>query len=365
MNMAEENINATVDERRIEDLDSSDALPPWKIEPLASEIQSQNPLASTTPQLIDVALAPNVIDTNEASGLVVTDVPDAESKPAMPAPEPAPATEPAPVTEPAPAPTPAPEPEPIPTPAPKPIPTPAPEPLKLSAPRLNPSPTPAPVALPRLGGGKSSLNIPSVNTANQSAPPPTLKIDNIPPASNMEDLGVFLQTERAKSGLSVYQVSNGTKLSVDYIQAIERGDYSALPNMVYVKSYIKRLCGLYNVDPAEGLRRLRVEVSAPHVPESVFHNLEASQPEDAEKEIKFERMLKIMVALSALILVATVAAASIFLFRSGTSEQPHVPQASVPGKTSLDRAALELEIGRLAFPARVPPTPSELPLPDN
>ncbi|GEM_PF-1418562 len=66
--------------------------------------------------------------------------------------------------------------------------------------------------------------------------------------ATLEDMGRYLSMMRRKANLSAAEVSEATKIRGDYLEAIESGDASELPQAVYVLAYIRKLCDLYSID---------------------------------------------------------------------------------------------------------------------
>jgi len=59
---------------------------------------------------------------------------------------------------------------------------------------------------------------------------------------NDYSLGEMLQLKRKEKNNSFEQVSKITKIKVDYLQALENGDYDHLPDGVYGKNFLKQYC---------------------------------------------------------------------------------------------------------------------------
>ena len=52
-------------------------------------------------------------------------------------------------------------------------------------------------------------------------------------------VGEILRREREKQGLSIADVAGETSIRDVYLEAIEKGDYDALPGDVYAKGFIR------------------------------------------------------------------------------------------------------------------------------
>ncbi len=68
---------------------------------------------------------------------------------------------------------------------------------------------------------------------------------------NFEELGMTLQREREKKGLSIEVVMEATKISRTNLMALESGDQSALPHPVYAKGFVKSYARFLGLDADE------------------------------------------------------------------------------------------------------------------
>ena len=78
----------------------------------------------------------------------------------------------------------------------------------------------------------------------------------------MSDLGERLQQERSKLGLTLQEVEEYTKIRTLYIEAIEAGNYKALPAKVYITGFLRSYCKLLKLDPSEIINQFNAEWSA-------------------------------------------------------------------------------------------------------
>ena len=65
---------------------------------------------------------------------------------------------------------------------------------------------------------------------------------------NFQELGLTLQREREKKGLSIAAAMEATKISRINIEALEKGDSSALPHPVYTKGFVKSYARFLGLD---------------------------------------------------------------------------------------------------------------------
>ena len=68
---------------------------------------------------------------------------------------------------------------------------------------------------------------------------------------NFQELGLILQREREKKGLSVDVVMEATKVSRINLIALEDGDRSSLPHSVYTKGFVKSYARFLGLDADE------------------------------------------------------------------------------------------------------------------
>lgn len=61
-------------------------------------------------------------------------------------------------------------------------------------------------------------------------------------ADDIRDLGAALKSKREGLGLSLEDVERDTKIRRAFLAAIEEGDYSAIPGMVYARGFVRNYC---------------------------------------------------------------------------------------------------------------------------
>jgi cytoskeletal protein RodZ len=70
----------------------------------------------------------------------------------------------------------------------------------------------------------------------------------------METVGVYLKRERQSKNLSLREVARLTKISVLYLDCIEKDDYEKIPKGPYVKGYISSYSRMIGVDTDQALK---------------------------------------------------------------------------------------------------------------
>jgi cytoskeletal protein RodZ len=93
--------------------------------------------------------------------------------------------------------------------------------------------------------------------------------------SGIVDLAAF----RESRGVSLQQVAGVTRISMRYLQAIERAEFKKLPGGVYDVSYIRQYAGEIGLDPSVLLDFYRAQMPREEPPEErpaksgFFHGL--------------------------------------------------------------------------------------------
>jgi cytoskeleton protein RodZ len=69
-----------------------------------------------------------------------------------------------------------------------------------------------------------------------------------PGGMDVQEIGEILQAKRKEKGLSLEEIEQATKIRMRYLAAIEAGDLSALPGMVYARGFIKSYADYLGLD---------------------------------------------------------------------------------------------------------------------
>lgn len=80
----------------------------------------------------------------------------------------------------------------------------------------------------------------------------------MPPASLQmnEDIGQQLRRIRESRDISLEQVSSGTRIRLNYLQALESGNLEALPSAVQARGFVRAYASYLGIDPENLLRSL-------------------------------------------------------------------------------------------------------------
>ncbi|HHW57942.1 MAG TPA: helix-turn-helix domain-containing protein [Clostridia bacterium] len=71
----------------------------------------------------------------------------------------------------------------------------------------------------------------------------------------MKELGEFLKSERIKKGMTLEEIQEITKIRTRYLKAIEDGDFSVMPALVYAKGFVKSYAEALGLDGNELVKK--------------------------------------------------------------------------------------------------------------
>lgn len=72
---------------------------------------------------------------------------------------------------------------------------------------------------------------------------------------HLETFGHYLRQRREDRQVSIEELSWATKIKVEYIYAMEAGDYSLLPGEIFTKGYLRSYSEYLGLDPSETVTR--------------------------------------------------------------------------------------------------------------
>ncbi|OEF98672.1 helix-turn-helix domain-containing protein [Desulfuribacillus alkaliarsenatis] len=76
----------------------------------------------------------------------------------------------------------------------------------------------------------------------------------------MKELGGFLKSKRIEKGMELQEIADITKISVRYLEGIEKGDWSMMPGKFYVKGFIRSYAKVLQVDVSSFLADIDHEI---------------------------------------------------------------------------------------------------------
>ncbi|WP_028775821.1 helix-turn-helix domain-containing protein [Shimazuella kribbensis] len=78
----------------------------------------------------------------------------------------------------------------------------------------------------------------------------------------MEQLGYHLRSSREQLGISIEELSNATRIDLEYLKAMEQGDFDSLPGPVYIRSYLRTYSIYVNLDPRKMIKMYQMKKEA-------------------------------------------------------------------------------------------------------
>jgi len=161
-------------------------------------------------------------------------------------------------------------------------------------------------------------------------------------------LGVFLQEARVKAGYSLSQVAMMTKLSIHYIEAIERDDFKNTPPHIYVKAYVKKLSSLYEVDEqkAVGLLTPFGDYES-NISNTIMHDLQETKQVNQQDEKRIQLFMKIIYIVIGLVAAVVIILGLYFWISSDDSKTPNKPL------TPAQNAAITKKMEKLIIPESI------------
>lgn len=172
---------------------------------------------------------------------------------------------------------------------------------------------------------------------------------NLDPAAFSPDVkyGELLRYAREKSGYSVEQIADKTKLRTYYLYAMEDGQTDRLPAPTYVSSYIRSLCVFYrlNDESVEFLRK-RFNAETAYGDSSIPPALIETMGKDAQVSEAEDLRIKKMFRLFAVILVVAIlliAWAVYAIIQSGSKQEDALSYGAARTSDPIARPEMSLD----------------------
>jgi cytoskeletal protein RodZ len=105
--------------------------------------------------------------------------------------------------------------------------------------------------------------------------------------SSRESLGRYLKRERESRGVSLEELSKGTRINLPFLEALERDDFNCIPQKEFISGFLKGYARYLGLNSEDLLRRYRLQSELLNQKES-FRQLslfsEASAPEEKNEQ---------------------------------------------------------------------------------
>lgn len=136
-------------------------------------------------------------------------------------------------------------------------------------------------------------------------------------------VGQYLKSVRESRGLKLEDASQVTKIGKNYLVAIEEGEFEKLPNVAYIKGFLRLYAGYLSLSGDEVVARYERELAPAAKPQA-----EPSQPHPGMENVEKAKLANHgRWMIPALLLVLVVLAA---LFYSDGEQPPPPPQPAPP-----------------------------------
>lgn len=131
-------------------------------------------------------------------------------------------------------------------------------------------------------------------------------------------VGAYLSRERKQKNISLVDVAKVTRISVQYLEALERDEFQVLPASVFIRGFLRTYATQIGLDPKEVLRIYEAQTSSLPAPEKT----EAAPPRK-----KTEPLVKYIFTF---FIIAVGVGIAFFLFVKETSVPPSSSPAPSP-----------------------------------
>lgn len=171
----------------------------------------------------------------------------------------------------------------------------------------------------------------------------------------MSDFGSRLREARERRGVSLRQIANATKISVSFLEALERNDISRLPGGIFSRAFVRSYAVEVGLDPETTIQDFIAQF--PHDSVTAGHPT-AEQAEDHEAVESNRRMATTFMRLA---LVSVPLAGAVVYFgiagRAVTHRvPPPAPVSATAGSASLPSPEAASASTPSTAPSTAPPT---------
>lgn len=121
----------------------------------------------------------------------------------------------------------------------------------------------------------------------------------------MDSVGQLLKEKRLEKGLVLDDVADAMKIRKKYIEALENGNYSEIPDKVYTKSYLKIYADFLGLDRVYVLKRYMDEVAQEDIiiAPQTFDQKSFGNVNIAKEKSRFSLLVGLLIGLSILALI--------------------------------------------------------------
>lgn len=166
--------------------------------------------------------------------------------------------------------------------------------------------------------------------------------------SELSSLGAYLRELRRRRGVSIDEVARATRISPQYLEAMERDDLSTLPAPVFSRGFIRAYCQFVGEPPDEALRLYEAGAGAPGGPAPVVAPRASAFSAQSTRDADAQSRSTVLASFVLLVILGLALFAVTLVLQSGRADRRPVGVASAPAPTAMP-------VG--GEPAPAPPTP--------
>ena len=175
----------------------------------------------------------------------------------------------------------------------------------------------------------------------------------------MESVGEFFRQVRETKGLTVDEVSSKTRIRSDFVQALEDGNFSKLPDQVFARGFVRSYARSLGLDEEDAIQRFTKSAGAFYEKQDERERLKVRQVEEERKRQANRKAVTIAIGIAVLTLMFLLSREQSPVLRIGDAEQASEVKRS--GESVKDEPAAEAQDE--SEPTSESSTPSETPVP--
>jgi cytoskeletal protein RodZ len=137
----------------------------------------------------------------------------------------------------------------------------------------------------------------------------------------MESVGEFFRQVRETKGLTVDEVSSKTRIRSDFVKALEDGNFSKLPDQVFVRGFVRSYARSLGLDEEDAVQRFTQSAGAFYEKQDERERLKACQAEEERKRRANRKAVGVAIGIAVLTLIFLLSREQSSVLRRGDSDQ--------------------------------------------
>ena len=164
-----------------------------------------------------------------------------------------------------------------------------------------------------------------MSTSNQ----PLRRPRSLQPVPDVDEVtfGTWLRRQRELREISLREIADVTKISIRYLEALERDRFDVLPAPVFARGFLREYARYVGLDPDE-------------VVNSYISAQKSAEPEEEEtsplrrRSSRVERSPRFFLVVAVVLILAVVAAITLYVKRQKSVTDPDLPPLTAPAATA-------------------------------